>query len=261
MTFRAAPRVLAVIGLLLALLWGLLAVPASVIDWADLGGWLERTPAEDALVAAVRLVAISGTMLVLAASALYVVAVVAKAPALVRLVGGWTLPAVRRAVDAAMVSTVAVGLMTATPAHAMQSTEPAAEQLAPPAYVPVPAGEVYEPTEITVAMPAPAATQGEETTANAPTPADAPSEGAPVDAFPLMVADLPPAARTYVVQRGDSLWKIARVEVTRVTSAEPTEQAIARYWLALMEANRARLTTGDPNRIYAGERLEFPDVE
>ena len=54
-----------------------------------------------------------------------------------------------------------------------------------------------------------------------------------------------PAAEEYIVQTGDSLWKIAK-----------TQYGSGRYWKALYEANAERIA--DPSRIYIGQVLHLP---
>ena len=56
----------------------------------------------------------------------------------------------------------------------------------------------------------------------------------------------PAAAADYTVQRGDSLWKIAREQLGDGTR-----------WGELYEANRD--TIRDPRRIYVGQVLQVPD--
>jgi nucleoid-associated protein YgaU len=73
---------------------------------------------------------------------------------------------------------------------------------------------------------------------------------------------------TWVVEPGDSFWSIAAEvlgdealgdEALGDAGAEPlTERAIARYWRVLIDANRDRLVTGDPDLLYPGQELLLP---
>jgi nucleoid-associated protein YgaU len=62
---------------------------------------------------------------------------------------------------------------------------------------------------------------------------------------------------------GDNLWTIARDPLAEVRGGadEPTLRKVAAYWLRVVEANRDRLVSGDPDLIYPGERIVLPPVD
>ena len=66
----------------------------------------------------------------------------------------------------------------------------------------------------------------------------------------------PPA--TYVVKSGDNLWKIAAALVQARSGRIPSSAEIGGYWWRLIEENRQRIISGDPNLIYPGEELVLP---
>jgi nucleoid-associated protein YgaU len=62
---------------------------------------------------------------------------------------------------------------------------------------------------------------------------------------------------------GDNLWTIARdhlAEIRGRRAADLSDREIAAYWLKVIKANLARLNSGDPDLIYAGERIGLPPV-
>jgi nucleoid-associated protein YgaU len=63
-----------------------------------------------------------------------------------------------------------------------------------------------------------------------------------------------------VVRPGDNLWLIARTELIRSTGAYPSDGAVARYWRAVIDANRTTLRSGDPSLIFPGEIVALPPV-
>jgi hypothetical protein len=70
---------------------------------------------------------------------------------------------------------------------------------------------------------------------------------------------LPTRARVHVVVPGDNLWKIARVEVTRVSGSDRVDDAhVAGYWQRVIAANRSTLRSGDPSLIFPGEVVTLP---
>ncbi len=89
--------------------------------------------------------------------------------------------------------------------------------------------------------------------------------GAPRSAPP--VAPSPPAAdpvprpdgdtRAHVVVRGDNLWTIAAAELAR--RGLPHDNAsTAAYWRRVIDLNRHRLRSGNPNLIFPGEVVALP---
>ena len=63
----------------------------------------------------------------------------------------------------------------------------------------------------------------------------------------------------YVVEPGDSLWRIAGHLLSVRGSGEVTGADIARFWPAIYEANRD-LIGDDPNLILPGQPLQIPEV-
>ena len=64
-----------------------------------------------------------------------------------------------------------------------------------------------------------------------------------------------------VVVPGDSLWGIAAAHLAATTTrprAAISDAEIARYWVAVCDANRARVRSGNVNLIYPGELIVLP---
>ncbi|MEA3055784.1 MAG: resuscitation-promoting factor RpfA, partial [Actinomycetota bacterium] len=61
-----------------------------------------------------------------------------------------------------------------------------------------------------------------------------------------------------VVAAGDHLWGIAERTLEQRLGRAPNDAEIAPYWSKLIEANRDRLTTGDPDLIFAGQVFRLP---
>jgi nucleoid-associated protein YgaU len=66
---------------------------------------------------------------------------------------------------------------------------------------------------------------------------------------------------TWRVEAGDSFWSIATEVVADARGRPPTDAEVAPYWADLVEANRDRLVTGDPDLVYPGQDLRLPPVE
>jgi len=80
---------------------------------------------------------------------------------------------------------------------------------------------------------------------------------------PALDREIPPrtpaaAAGEVVVAPGDHLWGIAARTLTSRLGRPPTDAEIAPYWSRLIETNRDRLATGDPDLIFAGQVFRLP---
>jgi len=60
------------------------------------------------------------------------------------------------------------------------------------------------------------------------------------------------------VVAGDHLWGIAERTVAQRLGRAPTDAEVAPYWHQLIDANRDRLATGDPDLIFAGQVFRLP---
>jgi uncharacterized membrane protein YgcG len=66
------------------------------------------------------------------------------------------------------------------------------------------------------------------------------------------------------VVAGDNLWVIARDHLAGARSGGsggPTTREVAQYWAKVVEANRDRLRSGDPDLIYPKERIILPPLD
>ncbi len=66
------------------------------------------------------------------------------------------------------------------------------------------------------------------------------------------------APMTVVVEKGDHLWSISADHLQASTGEEPSAAEITPVWVEVIEANRARLRSGDPDLIYPGETVVLP---
>lgn len=203
------------------------------IDWADPWDWLAHAETEVALAAVFRLVALAAVCWVLSSSAVYAAG---------RLLGArpasidWlSIGPIRRTVDTLVAGSLVVTTMAPAGAAVdpLPAPPPATAEMAgavDPAYVPVPAGR---------SDPAPPM---EAESADDPEP--------PED----------PPADEVAVQAGDDLWKLAEDRLAATLGRPPTDAEVAPYWVRVVENNRGRLRSGNPDLIFPGERVWMPPV-
>jgi hypothetical protein len=248
----------------------------------DLGRWLQQSTSEEVLLAGVRLVALVAAWWLLGSTVLYVAARVARLHGAARAFGWATLPAVRRWVDRA----AAVSIVAAT---ALGVGRPAGAD-PPPTTSPAPAPVVVDvdhrdqakvpsrpPPSVRTGLavdPPPAPTVPTSGTTFPPPPPTAPlvPPTAPppvatvlpvVPPAPPAPAPAPTAGAMHTVTRGEHLWSIAAARVASSSGRPPADLSpadIAPYWLRVVELNRPRLRSGNPNLVYAGELVELPPL-
>jgi hypothetical protein len=229
------------------------AAPAG-IDWSHLGRWLGDAPPEDAVVAVVRLIGIVLAGWLLATTTLYLLARLTRLPALVQGVEWATLPGVRRMVDAAVAASIMGGAIVG--AHPAGAQVPAP----PPIVVALDTTTTSTPGHLYVPVPA-----GDGRLATATTATTAPATTTQLLQAPPAAA--PPAealGHTHTVVPGDNLWTISEAELSRQTGRTPdhlAEVEVRYYWIKVLDANRSRLLSGNPNLIYPGEQILCPPVD
>jgi len=265
-------RTVARVGVLLAgetaavaVLHRLGAEPGFALPGADVAAWLRRTPPIDATSAILRVVALAAAWWLLA-STLWWLLVALRPAGGVR--GRLAMPGTRRLVEVALALTIVGGTALTGPAA---GARPAASGAPPPATTaPVlvlghvdrrdetlptttsttPAGVRTGRTELAAVPSPPTATFVPHPT-SPPAPSAAP---APAPAVPA-----PP--RLHVVAPGENLWTIAAQVVGGATGrpapAVPAAE-VAPYWLALCDANRATVRSGNVGLIFPGEVLQLP---
>ena len=74
--------------------------------------------------------------------------------------------------------------------------------------------------------------------------------------LPIVLA--PTQSTTVTVAGGDHLWKLSEARLFEVLGREPEDSEVSPYWRTVIEANRDRLRSGDPNLIYPGEEVVLP---
>lgn len=224
------------------------------IGWADLRGWVAAAAPADAVVAVLRVAGLGcgGWLLLttLACTATRLAGSRRGWPVLERL----TLPLVRRLADRAVavvlatsgVAGGAAGAAEPVPVLVPPGAQTAAVERADgavPVLVP-PGAQVVVPQELAAGA-----------SGDAPAGVSEPSPGARA---PGTTARVPREVDVRVVAEGDHLWGIARalLVAARGTGAPaPSGREVHARWLTLLEANAGRLSSGDPDRIFAGEEL------
>jgi hypothetical protein len=220
----------------LALVAGVVAVlvgagevlPAPPLDVARWPAWIEDLGPVAAALALVRATASVAAAWVAAAATITAAATWAGAPRAASLAGrALPAPLRRAAAGVGVASAVVLGS-----APAAVATPPPGEPL------------VLLPDDGTATMrvlPAEAEEDAEEPPAPVPAPAPAPT-----------VED------TWTVAPGDSFWSIAADIVGDALGRAPTDAEVDGYWRALVDANRDRLVSPNPDLVLPGQVFVLP---
>lgn len=256
------------------------------VDWASLSVWMQFTPTDQVLMGAFRYVALALTYWLLLSTVIVAFGVVAQLPRLVRSVEWATLPFVRTAARRA----VALSLATSAIAPTVALISPMAHASHQTVEDGHPKGDAElgwrdeQPDTVVIGMSdggtfiPPGATVPRQATvseASVPTPRLSNPSLNPGPPTPLLpsVAKVEAVTReeagSHLVVRGDNLWMIAteylrgeQLKAERLQADLPdvklTKQDIASYWGRLVELNRPRLRSENPDLIFPGEIIELP---
>lgn len=261
----------------IALLHRLGAEPEFAVEWPRLWAWLGEHSIERALLGPGRLAALLLAYWLAGSTLLYTAARATALPGLIRSVEWMTLPAVRRVAGRVValsltVSTLgpaAAALATADP-EAPDAVEPfPAGTVEPgPRHVPVPAGDVLiaPPAEDAGSVPTSAGPDEPEPASPRPSLAGGPDPGPErvdddIDPGVRRAGAAHDTATERAVRPGDHLWGIAEAHLAHVLARGPSDVELATYWAHLVEVNRPRLRSGNPDLIFPGEAVTCPPTE
>lgn len=218
-------------------LWTLGRYEWLTVDWSDPLGWMAATDLEVAVAAVARLGGLAMVGWVGLSTVIYVAARTMGAGA--GTLRWLSIGPLRRAVDAVLAGSLVLSSMAPAAAAidpvpttmiAESTTEGSAS--VDPAYVPIPAGMGHEdePSQ----------------------PEDPPPENEPAPSNDRLLV---------VAGPGDHLWKLAEDRVRQTLDRPVTDDEVAPYWVRVVEANRDRIRSGDPDLIFPGEDIVMPEVD
>lgn len=224
----------------------------AAVGWDDPLGWLAVVDAGDAVAALGRLVALAGAGWLAGSTVLAVGARLSRVPAAIRAVDVLTLPSVRRLADrvvAVALTTTSLaapaGAALAAPVPHVATAPAAAEDVGSPA----PAGPVAAPV-VWPGLP--------------PLPAPTPSVPPPPPTGPAVAgAGAGPGVHVHVVAAGDTLWDLARARVADGVGVAPpavADRDVHAYWVRVLDANRDRIPSHDPDLIHPGDQVLLPPL-
>jgi LysM repeat protein len=240
---------------------GVLAVPG--VEVAAWRAWSVTTDPLVAVMALLRVVALTVGWYLLVTTALGVAARMLHAVRLVHLADRISAPFVRRILQRGMGVMVATALVTSVSAAPAQAA-------APPQAVLLGERTTVTMRGVTPSLEDPVADAAGEPTppwqrflrSSEPVAADpaGPESAVPEPVAPRQAA-LDVADQTHTVRAGESLWRIAETQLAAVLGRAPGDTEIVPYWRDLIERNRDRLVVpDDPDLIVPGQELLLPAV-
>lgn len=246
----ATLTVVAVPAITVRLLHGIADRPWFQIEYRDFLGWLGRTALTDALTAFARLAALVLAYYLLISTVVYLVALVSGSRRFIRITRPFAIPVVRSLADRVIAGTIAVGALAAP---LVASSPPTLGAAAGPAVtVQVIADYIPESRLVQATDPSvPGVLRGEVSFSGRPvTPP--PEAATPARDTPLGPVEV-------VTGPGDHLWGMAETAMTNVLGRAPMDHEVAPYWREVVDVNRDRIRSGNPNLIQPGEVIRLPD--
>jgi hypothetical protein len=248
--------VVAVPAVTIRLLHGLADRPWFEIDYDDLGGWLARTDLVDALTALARLTALALAYYLLISTALYLIALATGSRGLIRLARPFAIPMVRTLADRIVAGSIAVSTIAAP----LIATAPPAPDAAAVAGVSaevsvdyVPPSRLVEDVPLDRTAPAPP----DEQVAFTGRPTTAPQQPTVEETSPEPIS----GPMEVIAVKGDHLWGLAEARMAKAMGRDPLEHELAPYWRDVVDENRSRIRSGNPDLIFPGEVIVLPDPE
>lgn len=254
--------------------------PEMGIPWSRLLTWLEASRFEELLAPVLILGALVLSYWLLISTVLSMLAQLSRVPSAIRAIDVVTLPSVSRLVAGAVAASVGAvamsGMIGGPVAFADQPsavTGSSAPGAAPGAVTSSP-GDGYIPTPKLKKDPKAESSTSTTSSTVASTPVEVeatpstpstPSENTQAPNKEQAAPSTPSTATgEYKVAPGDNLWKISRNELAKATgkpASSLSEGEIRGYWLKVIDVNKSKLRSGNPNLIYPGETLTLPSAK
>lgn len=258
-----------------AILHGLGSIGWLQIPWSELGTWLEFTPVEDVLAAVLRQIGLVMVYWLLGTTVLYLAARATRIPTVLRSIEWATVPAIRRVIDGAVAVSIATASIATPVAPVLADTPPPVVVEVDEHGHPVPPGtptdrpadgDTAEPPGEPTVRPAGPGRIGWTPSPAGSAPDTARPLGGAVDAIGERLraqgsTDTVLLEASIVVMPGDHLWSISRRRLEHASDGAVSNDAVASYWRRVIDANRDRLHSGDPDLIYPGETVLLPPID
>ncbi len=244
------------------------------VDLANPGKWLQFTPPDQIVMAAIRYTALGLGYWLLLSTVVYTTGLIAGLPRLVRSVEWATLPVVRGAARRALALSLATTTMAPTVAflvpavsvrhHAVVEDARQEERDPDKVVVRISDRDTFIPPGATLPRLAPTPVPSVATPRLSPSTNAIPPDqlSAPTtDSGQESVVDVR-AGGLHTVQPGDNLWTIVAHYLQADDPTNPlTEYQIAPFWAQVVELNRRYLRSQNPDWIYPGEEIWLPPID
>lgn len=231
------------------------------IDYGNLGEWLRTTDLTDALAAVARLAALALAYYLVVSTLLYLIAVTTGSRGLIRVTRPLALPIVRSLADRVVAGSIAITAL-ATPLIASGPPTPAPADLGISAEVLMdylPASRIVDAADVT-RLPGPDEPTAELEVSYTERPTTPPPEADSESPEPPLPDDVVVAGVTEVVARqGDHLWGLAETRMSQALGRPALDHEVASYWREVVDENRGRIRSGNPDLILPGETILLPD--
>jgi hypothetical protein len=241
-------------------------VPGLVVDTSSPLTWINSADPVDTIGALLRWVGLGLAYWVLASTFLYYLAGLRNTTRRPRWLTVATLPPIRRLIDQALATSLALSI-AAAPFGPLDGAEAPPLEQVPVTFelasdgIPVP--HVGAPSQEDKPTALQQVEDKQEPATVPPPPATVPWAGVFPSNSTSVAGDENSlrATTSYTVADGDNLWEIAAGHLATVLDRQPSAGEIGDYWRTVISVNRDTLRSSDPNLIYPGEIITLPGVE
>ena len=234
-------------------------------SWLPGPGEILNARPDEAIYGAVWLLAVAATAWVTLTAVLSVFAYTSRLPAAIRAVEWMTLPPIRRLARRFAALLLAVGNLAMAPAVVGATELPpvpvvVTDEQSVGSTVQPPGGAYHDPsTDFAVPVPLRADDDAVHLTIAPARHRPPVAVGIPV---PLVAGenntDDLSGTVSYTVQPGDSMWSVTVAYLSHLHGEQPAAAAITRVWREVIDLNRDRIRSGNPDVIFPGEELLLP---
>ena len=232
-------------------------------DWLPTPGEVIGAPPDEAIFGAIWLLSVSITVWVTLSTVLSVFAYLTRLPAAIRAVEWMTVPPIRRLARRSAALILAVGTLSMTPVAGATELPPVPFRVSDGQAVTGTARSTGTPAETPagIAIPVPLRAGEDASGFRADLLRDATAIGVAVP-VPLQAgetsSDRQVGSVTYTVRPGDDLWSITAAHMTRQQGNPPAVSGLTELWQKVVDLNRDRIRSGNPDLIFPGETLVLP---
>lgn len=244
---------------------GVLLLRIGREPWIPRPGEILSAPPAEAVYGCIWLLAVAVAAWLLCSAVLSICAYLLRIPSAIRAVEWITLGPVQRLAQRIAAAILALGSISVAPPVGAALLPPIPHMVESGQHGDVGSGQVStpsgvatpfhaNPTGVALHGPPRAVKAGAVTGISLPVPIRSALRPG------VLAEDLAGSHVEYVVQPGDNMWSVSSRHASRSQADPVSASRVIAVWRQVVDLNRERIESGDPDLIYPGETLLLPDL-